>query len=460
MFETDPTDRTRVDNLLQHGHKICAAGYLMYGAQTLLVAATSLAGPVHSFARPMGSGSGKFLPAGLIAIPARPKRVLSVNVGNASRWTNSATVAFVQAALESDSFSLRYVGSMVADLHRTLVLGGLFMYPADRTHRHGKLRLLYECFPAAFLVEAAGGAALSEQQRLLDIKPTDPHQRTPITFGSNGFVSEVAGLGMAHSNDMTRLALAGGPRLELDGQSPGHTRLPASGPLRHVGLGGSSGDMQESAAPAGPSATVAAHRSRLAFDAGGGPNAVAAVATPGFEGNPEHGELSVAPGELVFGLQPLADRRWIRVAKVGDLERGVIPTAVLDPRPVTVATTRATDLARCSVAVATIVAPGFDGNPEQGELTVGPGELLVGLEPLADPRWVRATKLVSLERGAVPRSVIDPHPVWISTPGPASVQASAVMAALAPVAEPTISATKHERLDDGFCESSAELIYN
>jgi fructose-1,6-bisphosphatase I len=92
---------------------------------------------------------------------------------------------------ENRPYSLRYIGSMVADLHRTLIKGGIFMYPADSKSPNGKLRLLYECNPMGFIVEMAGGFASDGHQRILTIEPTALHQRVPIFIGSKNMVKKV-----------------------------------------------------------------------------------------------------------------------------------------------------------------------------------------------------------------------------------------------------------------------------
>jgi fructose-1,6-bisphosphatase I len=88
-------------------------------------------------------------------------------------------------------YSHRYIGSMVADLHRTLIKGGLFMYPADQSNPNGKLRLLYECNPMSYIIEKAGGFGTTGTQDILDVKPTELHQRVPIFVGSKNMVNKV-----------------------------------------------------------------------------------------------------------------------------------------------------------------------------------------------------------------------------------------------------------------------------
>lgn len=117
-------------------------------------------------------------------IPARGK-VYSVNEGNSSFWTPGCSAYFHSIKSASPPYSARYVGSMVADVHRTLLTGGIFAYPADTKSPNGKLRLLYECFPMAMVMEKAGGMAVTGTgQRILDIVPENIHQRSPIILGS------------------------------------------------------------------------------------------------------------------------------------------------------------------------------------------------------------------------------------------------------------------------------------
>ncbi|MNL66123.1 Fructose-1,6-bisphosphatase class 1 [compost metagenome] len=91
---------------------------------------------------------------------------------------------------EKRPYSHRYIGSMVADLHRTLIKGGIFLYPADKKNKNGKLRLQYECNPMSFIVEAAGGMSSTGTQRVLEVQPTELHQRVPIYIGSKNMVKK------------------------------------------------------------------------------------------------------------------------------------------------------------------------------------------------------------------------------------------------------------------------------
>ncbi len=122
-----------------------------------------------------------------IRIPARGQ-IYSINEGNTSRWDPGVRRYIEHLKIEDPAdgrpYSARYVGSLVADVHRSLLYGGIFLYPGDRKNRNGKLRLLYEAAPLAFIAEQAGGAASDGQRRILDVIPEDLHQRTPLVIGS------------------------------------------------------------------------------------------------------------------------------------------------------------------------------------------------------------------------------------------------------------------------------------
>ena len=121
-----------------------------------------------------------------VRLPPRGS-IFSVNEGNASLW-DAGTAAYVKAckfpADGGKPKSARYVGSMVADVHRTLLYGGVFLYPADAKSKRGKLRLLYECAPMSFIMEQAGGKGSTGAGRVLDVMPDKVHQRVPLFIGS------------------------------------------------------------------------------------------------------------------------------------------------------------------------------------------------------------------------------------------------------------------------------------
>lgn len=169
---------------LQLGSDQVAAGYLIYGPGTLLV--YTAGNGVHGFT--LDSSIGEFLLSHEnIRIPSRGT-TYSINEGNYPEWRPS-TRAFIDYLKDQDPatgrpYSSRYVGSLVADFHRTLLQGGIFLYPEDAKNPKGKLRLLYEVAPLAFVAEQAGGRAGTGRERILDVRPVELHQRVPLLIGS------------------------------------------------------------------------------------------------------------------------------------------------------------------------------------------------------------------------------------------------------------------------------------
>jgi fructose-1,6-bisphosphatase I len=146
---------------------------------------TSGAG-VHGFT--LDPSIGEFLLSHpLMRIPEPPKKVYSINEAYYSRWSRDQQ-RLVTYLKNEGGFGSRYIGSFVADIHRTLLQGGLFMYPADKDSPKGKLRLLYEADPMAMIVEQAGGRASDGARRLMEIQPESLHERTPLYMGSRAFV--------------------------------------------------------------------------------------------------------------------------------------------------------------------------------------------------------------------------------------------------------------------------------
>ncbi|MBM4361918.1 MAG: class 1 fructose-bisphosphatase, partial [Deltaproteobacteria bacterium] len=171
-------------SFLQPGRDLVAAGYVVYGSSTVLVITTGKG--VHAFTWDPSAGEF-FLSHENIRCPDRGT-YYSINEGYARRWTGGVA-RWADYLKETDPaegrpYSHRYVGSLVADAHRTLLRGGIFAYPADRKTPAGKLRLLYEANPFAMIFEAAGGRATTGRERILDIKPTALHQRVPLILGS------------------------------------------------------------------------------------------------------------------------------------------------------------------------------------------------------------------------------------------------------------------------------------
>lgn len=172
------------DDFCQPGRDIVAAGYSVYGAKTSFV--YSAGSGVHGFT--LDPTIGEFvLTEDSITIPESGS-IYSINEGN-SPWWDSATVRFIEEVKQTNASSQafytgRYVGSLVADFDRTIRRGGIFLYPVDSKRPNGRLRLLYECLPLAFVAEQAGGLATNGAQSILDIAPTSIHQRSAFITGS------------------------------------------------------------------------------------------------------------------------------------------------------------------------------------------------------------------------------------------------------------------------------------
>lgn len=259
-------------SLLQRGDKMEAAGYVLFSSATLLAATLGVGCGVEGFA--LDPSTARFVPTGRVTIPAEPARIVSANAGRSSLWGLEAS-AFLQATTAAEKpYTFRYTGAMVADVHRVLTNGGIFLYPADRDHPAGKLRVLYECFPLAMLVEAAGGAALcavpsaAGSGRLLELVPERPHQRTPVVLGCKRDVALYAELGAGARAQAGALAAAEAP------------------------------------APC--------------------PTVVAAVVSDFQPGDADSGELEVKRGQLVKTVTTFSDPAWLQVTLVTG-ERGAVP---------------------------------------------------------------------------------------------------------------------------------------
>lgn len=172
-----------IEDCLQPGFKQVAAGYIVYGSSTILVYTAGHG--VYGFT--LDPAFGEFLLShDNIKIP-KHGRIYSINEGNYFSWDQGLKkyIKYLQANMfDGKPYQARYVGSMVADIHRTLLYGGIFMYPGDKRNPKGKLRLMYECNPMSFIVEEAGGRSTDGKKRILEIQPTALHERTPIFIGS------------------------------------------------------------------------------------------------------------------------------------------------------------------------------------------------------------------------------------------------------------------------------------
>lgn len=181
-----------LEDCLQPGVKQVAAGYVLYGSSTIFVYTTGEG--VYGFT--LDPSVGEFLLShDNIRIP-KDCKIYSINEGNYKYW-HRGLKKYIKYLQDSDDrrgwpYTARYIGSMVADIHRNLLYGGIFIYPADKRNPDGKLRLMYECNPMAFIVEAAGGKAIDGKRRIMEIQPESLHQRVPIYIGSELAVNTVA----------------------------------------------------------------------------------------------------------------------------------------------------------------------------------------------------------------------------------------------------------------------------
>ena len=185
---TNFTGQSTLDDFLQPGTKQVAAGYITYGSSTMLVYTTGHG--VNGFT--LDPSIGEFCLSHPNIKTPRNGKVYSINQGYYIHFPQGVKEYIKYCQVYDDHsnrpYSLRYIGSLVADFHRNLLQGGIFIYPATSQAPQGKLRLLYECNPLAFIIEQAGGRASDGFNRILDIKPEKLHQRTPFFIGSYDMV--------------------------------------------------------------------------------------------------------------------------------------------------------------------------------------------------------------------------------------------------------------------------------
>jgi len=169
------------EDFLQEGRKLVAAGYAIYGSSTMFVYTTGKG--VNGFT--LDPSIGEFLLSHENITTPEKGKILSINEANYYRWSQEVRdfVEYIKNIKER-KYTSRYIGSLVADFHRNLLKGGIFLYPADTDNPNGKLRLLYEANPMALLIEQAGGKATDGKRDILSIKPEDLHQKTPLIIGS------------------------------------------------------------------------------------------------------------------------------------------------------------------------------------------------------------------------------------------------------------------------------------
>jgi fructose-1,6-bisphosphatase I len=178
----------QIEDIMQPGSQQVAAGYILYGSSTMLVYTTG--NGVNGFTYEQSLGE-YFLSHPEICAP-EDGEIYSVNEGNSNHFAPGIK-AYLQDCKDKE-FSSRYIGSLVADFHRNLLKGGIYMYPATQKNPKGKLRLLYEGNALAFIAEQAGARATNGYERILDIQPTSLHERTPLYIGSSNMVKRVESL--------------------------------------------------------------------------------------------------------------------------------------------------------------------------------------------------------------------------------------------------------------------------
>eukprot|EP01038_Epipyxis_sp_PR26KG_P011547 gene11547-15466_t len=193
VWEKKSTGQATVQDILRSGNEMVCAGYCAYGSATELVIYYG-----HGVERfTLDPSIGEFiLTAEDLKIPEVSKLIYSVNEGNYTTWDPNMQRAVDSFKFNQPAYSARYVGSMVSDVHRTLLYGGVYLYPADAAKGNGKLRILYEGFPMALIMEKAGGAASTGFfrggiQNILDIVPTTIHDKCPVVIGSKRDVLHV-----------------------------------------------------------------------------------------------------------------------------------------------------------------------------------------------------------------------------------------------------------------------------
>jgi fructose-1,6-bisphosphatase I len=183
----------QLGDILQVGRRQVAAGYILYGSSTMLVYTTGAG--VHGFT--LDPTIGEFLLSHPDIRSPDVGKYYSVNESNWNKWTPAVqrvVSAFKNGDGATQAKTARYIGSLVADFHRNLISGGIFLYPADTKSPQGKLRLLYEAAPLAMVVEQAGGAATDGKKTILDLVPAELHQKTPLVIGSQADVAFATGV--------------------------------------------------------------------------------------------------------------------------------------------------------------------------------------------------------------------------------------------------------------------------
>jgi fructose-1,6-bisphosphatase I len=178
-----------IEDFLQPGNKQVAAGYVVYGTSTMIVYSTGSG--VNGFTLNPAIGT-YYLSHPKMKFPKKGN-IYSINEANYIHLPQGVKdyLKYIQNSVEKgNKYTSRYIGSLVSDFHRNMIKGGIYIYPSSTNHKNGKLRLLYECNPIAYLAEQAGGLATDGYQRILDLKPTELHQRVPFFCGSSNMVEK------------------------------------------------------------------------------------------------------------------------------------------------------------------------------------------------------------------------------------------------------------------------------
>lgn len=188
---SEPGTEPNLQDVLQSGNKLVAAGYVIYGSSTMLVYSTG--NGVNGFT--LDPSIGEFCLSHPDIITPTDGKIYSINEGNAIEIPDGVK-KYLDWVKQDDKatnrpYSARYIGSMVADFHRNLLKGGVFIYPATAKSPNGKLRLMFECIPMSFIAEQAGGKSTTGSKRILDIEPSELHQRVPVIMGSENMVNKV-----------------------------------------------------------------------------------------------------------------------------------------------------------------------------------------------------------------------------------------------------------------------------
>jgi fructose-1,6-bisphosphatase I len=178
-----------LDDFLQAGTEQVAAGYILYGTSTLFVYTTGQG--VNGFTLNPAIGTF-YLSHPNITLP-KEGHIYSINEANYASFPQAVKDFLKKRKAEDLNYTTRYIGSMVSDIHRNMLKGGLFLYPPNAKSPHGKLRLLYECNPIAYIVEQAGGMAVSMDKRIMEIEPTELHQREPFFCGNSEMIDDLQG---------------------------------------------------------------------------------------------------------------------------------------------------------------------------------------------------------------------------------------------------------------------------